>query len=330
MSRTNEKKRITVDDILRLTNNGLDIWQKEVPYMTLKCNILSPIRNENRPSFKIKQSSTSGIYIGKDYTSGEIYTPITLVQKIYHLNFSEALNKIASDFNLQPKIKEYSKFIETNYKAKLQEPEDLLYEFEEMRFQKTHHEYWNKGELTEDFLRNNNIYAASKFSINKKIIEIPDNQMCFVYIPKDLPYGKLKILRIGVPIEDKWRTNISNFYLWDYSNYTKKVEKLIVCKSRKDEMIMKLLGYNTISVQSENWQILDINMEKIYNICDKPIILFGSDKDGVNKCKIVQQKYNCNYYNTPKSLLPDINDPFSMVSIKGLRQLERHLKSKNI
>ncbi len=263
MGRAALKKQITADDIFRFTDNGRDVFEREIVNFTLTKNILSPFRSEKNPSFRIKQSSTSGLYIGVDYTTGEVYTAIGLVQELYNLDFREAIEKIAWDFRISDMKKEAVKVvIKSEKEVKPLEP--LLYEFTEMKFEQRHHDYWNCGQLTEEFLRENNVFAASHIAINRKVIEIPKDEMCFVYVPSDLPYGNLKVLRIGDSVDksQKWRTNIPNDYLWNFSKIKEPVDTLWVIKSIKDELIAKMLGLNTISVQSENKQILDKNMER--------------------------------------------------------------------
>ena len=333
MGRKALEKEITPEDIFRFTDNGLDIFERELPNVTLTKNIRSPFHIDTNPSFRVKKSGKSGLYIGTDYTTGKIYTGISLVQELYNLDFVDAMNKISWDFKISNQKTEYVKVNKVFEEKVIKPSEPILYEFTEMRFEKRHHNYWNSGELYEDFLKKNDIFAASHIAINKKVVEILDDEMCFIYVAKVRPYGELKILRIGHTVDksQKWRTNIPNTYVWglsDYKDYS--LENLWVIKSRKDEMIAKLLDLSTTSVQSENDIILDMNMPKLKSKAKNIILSFGSDADGVKKSKIVQQKHDCKYYNTPKNMLPDINDLFSYVAVHGLRKLERHIKSKKL
>lgn len=331
MGREALKKEIFIEDIFDNTDKGLDVFEKEIPNLTLTKNVRSPFHNDKTPSFRVKLSSTSGLYIGIDYSTGKSYNAISFIQELYNLSYKEAIEKIAWEFKLSERKVEKGNKLSIKKDKILINSHSIIYEFEEIRFKKRHHDYWNPGELYEDFLRENNIFAASKIANNRKVIKIPEDEMCFVYIPSDLDYGKLKILRIGKNIkkENKWKSNINGDYIWNLWRYNdKKVDNLWILKSLKDEMVIKLLGKDTCSTQSENSFNLNNRMSDILNICSNPIICFGSDKQGVNSCKIIQSKYNCRYYNTPKSCLPEINDPFSYVSKFGLRQLERHINLK--
>ena len=335
MSRSNPTKEIiTAEDIMFSTNNGLDVFEREIGSIGNK-NISSPFRGDSNPSFRVKQSRSSGIWFFNDFGSGEKGSCITFIEKLYGLTFREAIDKIAWEFKISDKeIVKQRAIIQPEIKT-IKDNKPILYEFEEMSFTKQQHQYWNAGELTEDFLNANNVFAASKIGINKKVIKVPDDEMCFVYVPDDENEKGLKILRIGkcVAPQDKWRTNIPNSYLWNFKKYNESEFskfQLWVLKSRKDELVLNLLGIDTISTQSENAEILDNNMERILPLAQDIVISYGSDADGVKKCKEVQKKHNTLYYNTPKSVLSVANDPFSYVANFGLRALEKHIKSKHL
>ena len=335
MSRSNpSKEMITAEDVMLATSNGLDVFEREIGTIGNK-NISSPFRSDSNPSFRVKQSRSSGIWFYKDFGSEETGSCITFIETLYGLTFREAIDKIAWDFGINDKeIIAKRAAIQPEIKM-VKENKPILYEFEEMSFNKQHHAYWNAGELTETFLNANNVFAASKIAVNKKVIKVPDNEMCFVYVPDDNNEKGLKILRIGKTVlpQDKWRTNIPNSYLWNFKKYNESEFskfQLWVLKSRKDELVLNLLGIDTISTQSENAEILDSNMERILPLAQDIVISYGSDADGVKKCKYVQKKHNTLYYNTPRSVLSVANDQFSFVANFGLRALENHIKSKHL
>lgn len=332
MSRSNglKEKKVSVEDIMYATNNGEDIFKSELNDFSLTTNISSPFRKDANPSFRVKKSKTSGIYIFTDYTTGDTGNAIHFIQKLYNLTFPETLDKIAWNFGLKNKEGKKTERIKLEEKPII-ESKPILYEYEGIPFKKKEHLYWNRGELQEDFLKKHNIFSASKIAINKKVIKIPSDEMCFIYDPDDVE--GIKILRIGPNIDksQKWRTNIHNSYIYGYTEAQKEyVLNRWIIKSRKDEMVAKLLGFDTMSIQSENGSILDENMPKLLPLSDNIILCMGSDKQAVDMCKPIQQKYNTKYYNTPKNVLPIVNDLFSYVAQFGLKSLEKHIKMKGL
>ena len=333
MSRTSPfKETITAEDVMIATNNGLDVFEREIGRIGNK-NISSPFRGDSNPSFRIKQSRSSGVWFYKDFGSEETGSCIGFIEKLYNLTFREAIDKIAWDFGINDKEIIAKRTIIKPEIKELKENKPILYEFEEMSFNKQHHQYWNAGELTEDFLNANNVFAASKIAINKKVIKVPDNEMCFIYVPDDNNEKGLKILRIGKTVlpQDKWRSNLPATFMFGYNQQKDKhVDKLFVLKSRKDELVMKLLNLDTVSIQSENASVLDQNMPKLEPLAKDIVLVMGSDNQGKTMCIQIQQKYNTLYYNTPKNVLSVANDPFSFVANFGLRALEKHIKSKHL
>jgi hypothetical protein len=329
MGRT--KKYLTASDILFLTNQGRDIWEKEVGQFSDE-NICSPVRSGDKdPSFRIKKGN-NGIYYGRDY-GGEQWSgnAIDLIQKLYNLSFKDACNKIIFDFNLDrgEAVKAEKVIIEI---PKVPE-KPLLFEFDPMPYSKKHHQYWNRAELYEDFLVANDIFAVKKWAINKKVQPMTDGQITFAYYAKDI--NGVKILNIGPNVEkkDKWRTNIDKIdytYLWYMYQYKGlKIKDLNVVKSVKDLMVFKILNFEGTATQSENAYVLEQSMSKILEVCDNPILVMGSDKQGVDTCKKVQSKYNTRYFNTPKNLLPlNINDPFGYACEFGLKSFDKLYRKK--
>jgi len=334
MSRSNLRITYSSEDIMNASNNGYDIFVRELGSVNPRKNISNPFIKDRNPSCRVKQSKTSGIWMLKCYNDdGWMGNAISFIQRRYSLTFKEAIDKIAVDLGLSDTInKEYTPIAKTE-NIKPVTNTKLFVEYEKIPFTKVHADYW--GVLTEEHLNSENIFAISKIAINKKVTEIPKNEISFVYIPdgNEIKNG-VKQLRIGknVTKQDKWRSyNMPNSFLWNYSKYKdKKVKRLFVLKSRKDELIFNLLGFNTISVQSENGHILDENMPKILPLADEIVLVMGSDEQGVNMCKPIQKKYNVRYYNTPKNLLPLVNDPFSFYSAFSLNALKNHLKTKKL
>lgn len=330
MGRT--KAFISASDILFLTNQGRDIFEREIGFFTEKENIKSPLRTgDENPSFRIRKSS-SGIYYAKDY-GGEQWSgnAIDFVQKLYNIDFKEACKKIIADFNLDKNVKSknYEKVLKLEKEEKKEILKETVIDFEIMPFTKRHHEYWNRAELSEDFLKQYDIYAVKKWAVNKKVQPFTEGQITFAYWASDI--NKTKILNIGPNVEkkNKWRTDIPNSYLWYYSNYNTEIKDFVISKSVKDLMILYAINFEGVATQSENDIVLMSNMGRIKKISESPIIVFGSDKQGVESCKKVQQTFNTRYYNTPKNLLSlGINDPFSYVCEFGLKSFEKHFKNK--
>ena len=318
------KRNITAKDILYYSNNGITIYKKELNLKNkgnlLTCNC--PFHSEKTPSFYIYPS---GRY--KCYGCGESGNVFDFVSKKYGLNFKESLNKISKDLKLSNNDINYAPILEVQTEEKQQKRETLI-EFSDFPFQARHKKYWDKYHLPENFLKKENVFAVKAWAINGKLQKTNKEEAIFAYYHEEL--DKVKILRIGenVKKEDKWRNNVPNDALWYLPK--EKCSELWVSKSVKDSLVMKFhFGKCSCAVQNEDWHHLDKNMSTILDISTNIVLNFGSDKMGVENCKIIQQKYNTKYFNTPKYLLQyGIQDISDLIDQFGVDVAKKELIKK--
>jgi len=130
---------------------------------------------------------------------------------------------------------------------------------------------------------------------------------------------------------ERFRNNVSYHYLWNYENIADSCESLIVQKSMKDLIVTTMIEPCCISTQAEAVKIFNEDVvEKINKVTKKPWIWYGSDWDGVKKCKEITDTNKWKYINTPKDLLPEINDAYGYVKAFGLKKLEEFMRSKKV
>lgn len=316
-------------DIMNLTDNGRDIFEHELGYIPSK-NISSPLRvGDSNPSFQVKRTS-AGNWKAVDYRGNFEGNAIEFVQALYGLSFGKAIEKIVADLGLR-NIRNNTKYKRIEKKEEIHiEKEPLLIEFSDMSFTKKHHEYFNRGHLSEDFLRNHDIYAAEKWAIEKKIQPILEDEIVFAYYARDI--DKTKILRIGenIPAELKWRSGMNNSYLWSFWEHDHIIDDMFVIKSRKDEMIAKFLGYDTISTQNESSKIMMGNVERINSISRNPIICYGTDPQGKEESIKITQATSWKWFNIQNKLYNKygIDDLFEFSSEFGLELLDKLIQLK--
>lgn len=332
MSRNN--KQLTVDDIYRMTNNGLDIFEKELGPINHNKNILSPFKKETNPSCRIKPSSTSGLWILTCYNDDNWHgSAISFIQRYYNLSFKDAIDYIINGQNLKDKIKP----ILEDYKPNIIKKSNILYEFNEMPFTKKHHKYWNEGGLSEDFIKKEgDIYAVKIWAINKKIQKIEDDNIMFAYIYKNIngkETGHLKFLTIGKNVDKakKWRTNLANNKLWYLYKIKEDCKQIFIAKSNKDALINMKCGICSIATQSENAVILSQNIPKLQKTFPNSnlILNFGSDEQGKESSIKVSKEFNIQEYCTPEKFLKNgVNDSFSYSCMFGIENLKKDMIKK--
>ncbi len=98
------KYGLTKEDVLKATNDGLDILEKLYPEGRQKGKrfpkFTLSFREERTPSACFFRNRNTGIYWVKDF-GGEAFDPISLVMKEKKLSFYEALQWIANEFGIK-------------------------------------------------------------------------------------------------------------------------------------------------------------------------------------------------------------------------------------
>jgi hypothetical protein len=312
-------------EVLSLTNQGYDIYRF---YLGKVGRVMNRPwgRKESKPSWGIFFSG-SGTWVWKDFATEETGNAIKFVEKKFSLSHKEALQKIAFDFGLG-NVENVSSVSPITWEAPKIEKSRVKIRFSYQPFRKEHHQFWNAvGVMEADCLRYN-CYAVKDYIIGNRRGYVKDGDVVFAYYAPEEDAVKLYFPNRAK--EDRFRNNGSFNYLWNYANVSS-CKQLIIQKSVKDMIVTGMITPCVIAVQSESVQIFDeATIKKITDISPTPWIWYGSDTDGVEKCKKITAMNGWNYINTPKNLLPEINDVYGYVKKFGLKSLEAFMASKNL
>lgn len=322
-------KVLSVDEIYSMTDNGLDIWKKEIEDFSINRNVKNPFKVDKNPSARIKQSKNSNIWLLNVYNDeGGFYTPISFLEKKYGLDFNGVIEYITKNLTLESNIvkKETTK----------QRNEIIIYHFEEQPFTDEHSRYYLKGGLTEEFLtKEMDIFAVKRYAINKNIKFPKERQFMFAYEFKDItgkPTGKLKFLTLGenVSKKDKWRNNINPTEFF-YTYKIKDGDTVFISKSNKDSCITQMLGITSIAALSENRVNIAEGLRKLLPLFPncKWVLNMGSDKQGFETSYSLSKEFNLQWFNIEKKFLVNgVNDNFAYVEYFGIDSFKQKLKKK--
>jgi len=250
------KKLISKKDILDRFNE-IEIFQKYInePIFLNKL-ILSPLRKEKNPSF--------GFFIGenreicfKDFVLGA-GDFVKFIMLKFGRSYFEALSTIACDFDLQDEFicKIYNK---TNFqKSKTTQPtkDELLAKYTGYKLGKTKRNwqdhdtlFWQQYGITLETLQKYRVEAISLIFIGDDIFPADKYTYCF----KEMKDG-IETYKIYQPYNEKykWINNHDNSVWQGWTQLPQSDDHLIITKSLKDVMTLHELGWNAISLQSEN------------------------------------------------------------------------------
>ncbi len=325
---------ISINEIFDRTDGGRTIFENELNGSIPNRPINSLIRTDDHtPSFSIFQHDNK--YMFKDYGNGEAGDAIKLIRIIYNLSYPQAIQKIISDLGLK-NGENYKKSISSSRKP-IKIKKDLLIEWDTIPFTDAHKKYFDKYELDETYLNNNDCWAISKYAIEKKIAKTTEGQYSFVYIHKDQnnkETGKCKILNLGENVnpKDKWKTSVLNSLLWRLGTIPKDCDKLFIVKSLKDCFCLNAhYGLHCIATQNEDATILlQWNYDLINNLAREKIVAFGSDFMAWHNSYLLTYLTDWGYINTPGNVydLYQIEDFSDFVEHFGTRSLGNLLKLK--
>lgn len=323
MIKGNKKEEHDIEDLLYYTSGGKDIYEHYLEKRISKNFITRrPWGTDRHPSWGTFLKDTTWLW--KDQATEEVGNPITFVMKLFDISFVEAIVKIKGDLNLTTE----KLLKERHFTIQKEEPKKYSHiTAVTQRFKKNHHSFWNAAEATEDWCKKFNCFAVKDLYVNRKKYPIGKDETVFVYVAEDI--DKVKVY---FPERESFRfiTNVQYDYLWEFYRLNK-CNKLPIHKSMKDLIIFSMLYECNIATQNESVKIFSPEVvDKINSVSMEPWVFFGSDNDGVKKCTEITNTTDWKYINTPKKLLPDVNDVYSYVKSKGLKELENFCKQKKL
>lgn len=318
---------LTYEEILSRTGGGYDLYMFYEGKVEKRMK--RPWGKDNHPSWGL--FSKNGVWFWKDMAEESSGTAIEYIMRKFNLSFTDAIAKIKWDFGWGGKEVNSNPVVVT-WERKEDIPSHIT--VDSQPFTKKHHEFWNKVEINEIDCNRLECWALkSPFSLNRKLFRLKKDEIgFFYYAPEE---NKVKIYLPERSKDSRFINNVSYFYLWNKRNI-QKCNDLIIQKSYKDLIITSLLTPHVIATQAEAVQIFNEETVSIINKLGENIhVFYGSDPDGVKKCKEITNTNKWRYINTPRQYLPDINDVYGIVKMwneqkmgTGLKKLEEFVKSK--
>ncbi len=319
-----KKKRLTADDILMATNGGHAIYMH---YLGKVARLMSRPWGKKERKLSWGIYPYSGIWFWKDQATEESGDALQFVKRYFNITFEEAKDKVAWDFGLGGQEINKSPVIISKITPE-EEKQFIPINFSSKPFEKKHHAFWNAAEVPESHCLAMNCFAVKDLAINKKRVHIKEGEIVFAYYCEEEDAAKIYFPEREKG--DRFRNNVSFHHLWNYSNLTN-CEDLIVQKSVKDMIVTTMITPCCTATQAEAAKIFNEDVvAMINNVTKSPWIWYGSDPDGVKKCKEITGTNKWKYINTPNNLLPDINDTYGYAGKYGLKGLEEFMRSKKL
>jgi hypothetical protein len=313
---------LSPENILKCVS-GLDIFKFYNPNIkdTTK-NFCSDLREDKTPSCRIQL--WGGAYLYKDFTTGEVYTCFSYIEKKFGVDFRTALEIINRDLNLNLdtslkgniKIRMSSGYVSpVNAKNRRK-----VITVEERNWKNIDRELWFKYGITLETLKHFDVYPISRFTVDG----ITTN--CTLISPAYV-YKIFKGFKIYRPMEKeksrKWRSNTKKYEIQGWKQLPQNDDLLILTSSLKDVMVLYEMGYNAIALQSE-MEIPNVDMIKALKERFKFIVIFyNNDFDKSENWGQKTALKICEKYGTYNIFIPSVyksTDPSDLVFNIGFNE----------
>lgn len=298
-----------------------DIFKYYIPsFKDLGIKFRSELRKDTKPTCSVKRVGLSFLY--RDFAEFETLDCFSYVMKKYNISFFQALQLIDKDFNLG-----LSSFKIENFKEppkyeieKLKNNEIEKYEINIVKrnFIKADQLFWTKlFEIPLNILEDYKIYPISGFYLNGIYYK------CNLAYAYEFNINSKIYYKIYQPYEksQKWLNNCPSTYLQGINNLEDNTDLLIITKSLKDVIVLKLIGINAVAPQGETVYFdshMDIFKEKYKRI----VLLYDNDSPGVKASKIISERYDIEELFLPNEIAKDVSD---FVKEKSLLELEKFI-----
>ena len=313
--------QITKELILSKTNQesimqhytGLDVSSKKL--------MLSPFRNDHKITCSFYKSKSNILYL-HDFATNEHINCFQVVMKKYGVDYYEALQIIARDFNIvqgnNNSIKEKPIQVQP-----LKESETCRIQVQIKNYTEEELDWWKQFGISKRTLKKFHVYSLEHVFINGEL-KLTSSQKCPIY---GYYFGKdkngIEKWKCYLPLRTDYRflNNLSKKVLQGYHQLPKTGELLIITKSMKDLMAMYELGYSAVSPNSETLFIEDKKLDEFKKRFKHILVIYDSDRAGrSNMAKIRREHPELNYYFLPKYLAKDFTDSIKMIGVENMKE----------
>jgi len=273
--------------------------------------------SERTPSFCLYVDKSIMQYKFKDFSTGKSGNKVDLVKLLFNIEFSEAMNKIVSDYNKYIKSSDY---IKEEFKPQERWKVDFI---KVRRWSVEDQKYWLSFRIGKSMLEKYNVKPIDYYNLVKpegskfKSLRI-GNSMCYGYFDKNNEAYKFYQPRSKSHKFFKVKNHLQGFDQLEF-----KMPYLVICSSLKDAMCLKSMGYNieVISPDSENTMIKPHIIEYLKKKFKKVITIFDNDEAGRKAVDRYAKAYNINGF--VPTICKDISDA---MQTHGFETVHKELK----
>ena len=316
---------ITKELILSKTNQesimqyytGMDVTSKKLH--------LSPFRNDHKITCSFYKSKSDILYL-HDFATNEHINCFQVVMKKYGVNYYEALQIIAKDF-------EIIKGNNSNLKEKpiqiqpLKETESAKIQVQIKNYTDEELKWWKQFGISVKTLKKFHVFSLEHVFLNGEL-KFTSSSKCPIY---GYYFGKDKncreLWKIYFPTNKehgiRFLNNLPNKKLQGYKQLKDSDDILIITKSQKDCMCFYEFGINAVAPSSESTFCNEKQIEEFKNRFKHIIVMYDQDKAGKHNMYKIRSKYpELDYFVIPSYLnAKDFSDLVKLYDIEKTKNM---------
>lgn len=323
-------KELTIESILKKVSEW-DLWRYYVPEIVLNKAFCSPLRKDTKPSASLFKASNGNLLL-KDFGHG-VYNIWHFLQIKYGLTFIESLKVVDNDFNLKLSTTPLyeiptMQFLGVATKDKVEDNTPSIISIKKREWHKQDDLYWRSYGFSREYLDEAKIIPVENYWINGVLVYWYNKYNPAYSI--EFGAGKRKIYS-PLATKFKWITNANNSIIQGEWFLPEKGENLIITKSYKDVLQLKLLEYCSVASQSESVFIAEDKIVSYKNRFKNIFVLWDNDSTG----KKYSEKF-CTMYNLFSIFVPeeeaitDISDFYKKYGESKTKILTRNLLEERL
>ena len=331
------------DELLRRTNNGLDVFKHYISSVQWKTgrNFLNPLYEDRKASCNVYFDRRNGVYkikdFGNDDYSGDCFFYVGKLKGLDCGNgtdFVEILKTINSDLSLGLDSSDYRSHIphsipQKSNPAPPEPPKNKPYNVIQQKFSQKELDFWMQSGITPEVLKQYKAVSLKEFRSENKdgkpfYYTSSESEPIFGYMGKRYvktyrPFSEVRFLYGG---------NIGDSYCFGLERLPAKGDTLFITGGEKDVMTLAAHGFHAICFNSETSTIPTEIIYKLTFRFKHIVLLYDTDKTGIEAA--IRHEKALAGYGVKRLLLPisgekkdkDITDYFSKGNNrKAFRQL---------
>ena len=291
---------------------GLNVSSKKL--------MLSPFREDNHVTCAFYKSKSNILYL-HDFATNEHINCFQVVMKKFNVNYYEALDIIAKDFNLIEGS--HSKTEAPKIIQPLKETESCNIRVQIKDFTDKELQWWEQFGINKKLLKKYKIYSLQHVFINGEL-KFSSSDKCPIY---GYYFGKDKNgnekWKCYFPLKTEYRfiNNLSKKVLQGYHQLPKTGDLLVITKSMKDVVALYGFGIAAVSPNSETLFIDDKKLEEFKQRFKQILVLYDNDRPGLHNMWLIRKSYpELNYFYLPWYLSKDFTDSIKLVGVDNMKE----------